>query len=60
LDIAKAFDSAPLPAIKKSLQRLNLPEDLVNLLLSFLENREVSINTSSGPTNSFKVNNEIE
>jgi hypothetical protein len=39
LDIAKAFDSAPLPAIKKSLQRLSIPENIVTLFSNLLEHK---------------------
>jgi hypothetical protein len=60
LDIAKAFDSVPIPAIKKSLERIKCPPQLISLLINLLMNREISINSPFGPTNPFVVNNGIE
>lgn len=60
LDIAKAFDSAPIQAIQKSFERINCPNKLTQLVINLFSYREVSINTPSGPTNPFLVNNGIE
>ena len=60
LDIAKAFDSAPIMAIKKSLERINCPNNLTDLFINLLSNRSVSVNTLFEATDSFLVNNGVE
>jgi hypothetical protein len=56
LDISKAFDTVPLIAQKLSMQRIGLPDHLIEIFLMLQKDRSCSIFTAYGQTESFSPN----
>lgn len=52
-DISKAFDSISMTGLKIALQRLSLPNRLIDLVIRIFTNRNAQILTAFGPTPSF-------
>ena len=53
LDIYKAYDSVPYDAVEKSLKRLQIPEELVQLIMTIMKDRKLTISTPYGATEEF-------
>lgn len=54
LDIKKAFDSVPFPSIRKSLERLKIPEGYIELIMQIATARSVQVITGQGLTAPFR------
>ena len=52
-DMAKAFDSVGLVPLKKSLERIKMPENINRFIIDLFNNRQMRIITSYGFSNIF-------
>ena len=59
VDFAKAFDSVDRRAMLHILQNYGIPDDIIRSIATMYENPESFINTSDGPTSSFKTSTGI-
>ena len=55
LDIKKAYDTVPIQSIHQTLLSLNIPNNLINLIINSLSNNKTMINTCYGLTNEIIV-----
>lgn len=53
LDIKKAFDTVPSEALKRSLRRIHVPNQTIELIISLVDNRLITISTPHGDTDTF-------
>ena len=53
LDVAKAYDSVPWDLLEKSIKRIGIPQNIVNIIKSLTNNRTLQIITSFGLTPKF-------
>ena len=58
-NMSKAYDSVNSTLFTKSLLRLNMPPNLINILTNLLSNRHNRVITNLGLTNSYNVKNGI-
>src|SRR6185312_12709104 len=59
-DMSKAFDSIHIPTLKKALQRIKIPETIINILTFILHNRTNRIITDFGLTTPYDVEDGID
>ncbi|CAB5191587.1 unnamed protein product [Rhizophagus irregularis] len=59
-DISKAFDSISTTGLKIALQRLSLPNRLIDLVIRIFTNRNAQILTAFGPTPSFTASDGVD
>ena len=59
-DMSKAYDSVNIHLLIKALQRLNMPDTLVNIITNLLHNRTNQIITNLGLTPSYEVQDGID
>jgi Reverse transcriptase (RNA-dependent DNA polymerase). len=59
-DIAKAFDSVPLASLKIAMNRIKLPQKIINISLNLLTNRKLSINYNNDSTDELLISNGID
>jgi hypothetical protein len=59
-DIAKAFDSVPLASLKTAMNRIKLPQKIINISLNLLTNRKLSINYNNDSTDELLISNGID
>src|SRR4051812_30788782 len=59
-DISKAYDSINIEMLYKALQRIQIPPQLIVIILSLFENRENSVITLYGNTAEYKVKDDID
>ena len=59
-DMSKAYDSVNFDLLKLSLQRLSLPQPIINILSDLLINRQNTVITNLGLTPPYQVQNGID
>jgi exonuclease III len=59
LDIKAAFDSVNIPMLSKSMKRLKIPLDFIEISQNILTNRTCQILTPHGPTNPISIQDGI-
>lgn len=59
-DISKAFDSINMHGLELALKRINLPTNIITLLINIFQDRELQILTHFGTTTSFKADDGID
>ena len=59
-DIAKAFDSVPLPSLKAAMLRLKIPSKIIDLSINLLTNRKLTVNYNNDSTEEITINNGID
>ena len=59
-DISKAYDSVNLNLLKKALYRLNMPSQLINIIINLLTDRSNRVITNFGLTKSYEVQDGID
>src|SRR3954465_1539537 len=59
-DMSKAYDSINIGMLHKALQRIQIPSQLIAIILSLFENRENSVITLYGNTAEYKVKDGID
>jgi ribonuclease HI len=59
-DMSKAYDSVNFDLFQKSLSRINMPTQLINILSNLLLNRNNRVITNLGLTESYSVQNGID
>jgi len=58
-DTAKAFDTVNLDMLNKSLQRIKIPEKIIQLIVFLFKDRQFKIITAQGLTNTITAGDEI-
>ena len=58
--MSKAFDSIHIPMLTKALERIRIPQPIINLLTYILTHRNNRIITTLGLTPSYAVEDEID
>ena len=59
-DMSKAYDSVNLELFKRSLHRINMPTQLIDILSNLLINRKNRVITNFGLTDSYSIKNGID
>jgi Reverse transcriptase (RNA-dependent DNA polymerase) len=59
-DIAKAFDSVPLPSLKAAMERIKIPNKIINISLLLLHDRKLKINLNYDSTDELTINNGLD
>jgi ribonuclease HI len=59
-DMSKAYDSVNFELFQKSLERINFPPQLTNILMNLLTDRKNQVITNFGLTNPYSVHNGID
>ena len=59
-DMSKAYDSVHLPLLAKALQRIKVPNTIINLLNNILTQRQNNIITNHDNTNYYHVQDGID
>jgi hypothetical protein len=59
-DMSKAYDSVNLSLFTKALKRLNMPAQLINILINLLTDRTNRVITNFGLTNPYEVEDGID
>src|SRR5688572_12306102 len=59
-DMSKAYDWVRLPILRKALERIRIPERLIDIIIGLFSDRENSFITNYGFTQPFKVLNGID
>ena len=60
LDISSAFDSVNLDMLKKSMERLKLPNKFIEISLNILQTRETKIINEHGPSRKIQIKDGID
>ena len=58
--MSKAYDSVNLSLFTKALKRLNMPAQLINILINLLTDRTNRVITNFGLTNPYEVEDGID
>src|SRR5436305_3126509 len=59
-DIAKTFDSVPLPSLKIAMERIKIPNKIINISINLLCNRKLKINLNYDFTDELSINNGLD
>lgn len=60
LGIKRAYDSVPTNAIQKALERIDLPKEVIELIMNIYRNRHMKVRTCFGYSSGFKEHNGID
>ena len=59
-DISKAYDSISIDLLKKALERIKIPNGIVNIIVNTLTGRENAVITNLGKTKRYRVEDGID